>query len=210
MPFDYKKEYREYYQPPRTPSVVTVPPMQFIAVRGSGDPNEENGAYQRAVAQLYAVAFTLKMSPKAGRRIDGYFAYVVPPLEGFWRQEGAGEIDYAHKERFRWVSAIRLPDFVGREDFVWAVAEAEKKKRIDLSAVELLHYDEGLCVQCLHVGPYDGEPATIRLMNEFVRSGGYALDITPQRPHHEIYLSDPQRVDPARLRTVLRHPVHRA
>lgn len=209
MAFDYKKEYKEFYLPPRTPGIVDVPAMNFIAVRGQGDPNDPEGAYSAALGLLYAVAFTIKMSCKGGRSIDGYFPYVVPPLEGLWRQKGTDGIDYTRKERFQWVSMIRLPDFVTREDFHWAVREASAKKGRDFSPVEFFPYREGLCVQCMHLGPYDGEPDTIRAMERFALEQGYAPDLSERRPHHEIYLSDPRRTAPERLRTVVRHPVRK-
>ena len=207
MAFDYKKEYKEFYLPKSTPSIVTVPRMNYIAVRGQGDPNQEDGAYKRSIGLLYGVAFTIKMSKKGGRQIEGYFDYVVPPLEGFWRQDGAAGIDYAHKENFQWLSVIRLPDFVTRADFDWAIEEAAKKKKTDFSKVEFLPYEEGPCVQCMHIGPYDDEPATVALMHAFMERQGYALDISDQRLHHEIYLSDARKVAPEKRRTVIRHPI---
>jgi len=210
MAFDYKKEYKEYYLPPTKPGIVTVPSMNFVAVRGKGNPNEEDGEYSQALNLLYGIAFTIKMSKKGDRRIEGYFDYVVPPLEGFWWQEGVVGVDYAHKELFEWISAIRLPDFVGEADFAWAVDEAARKKKTDFSKVEFLTVDEGLCVQCMHIGPYDDEPATVELMHEYMESQGYELDITETRHHHEIYLSDARRTAPEKLRTVVRHPIKRA
>ena len=210
MAFDYKKEYKEYYLPPTKPGIVTVPSMNFVAVRGKGNPNEEDGEYSQALNLLYGIAFTIKMSKKGDRRIEGYFDYVVPPLEGFWWQEGVVGVDYAHKELFEWISAIRLPDFVGEADFAWAVDEAARKKKTDFSKVEFLTVDEGLCVQCMHIGPYDDEPATVELMHEYMESQGYELDITDVRHHHEIYLSDARRTAPEKLRTVVRHPIKRA
>ena len=210
MAFDYKKEYKEFYLPKNTPSIVTVPSMNFVAVRGQGDPNEEDGAYKQAINLLYGIAFTIKMSKKGSHQIEGYFDYVVPPLEGFWWQEGIRGIDYAHKDAFQWISVIRLPDFVTKADFDWAVAEATTKKGIDFSKAEFFTYDEGLCVQCLHVGSYDNEPATVALMHEFMEREGYVLDITDERYHHEIYLSDARRVAPEKLRTVVRHPIRKA
>ena len=209
MAFDFKKEYKEFYLPPKTPQLVTVPPMNYLAVRGTGDPNEENGAYKAAVGLLYGVAFTIKMSKLSDRRIEGYFDYVVPPLEGFWQQEGVDGFDYTRKDLFHWISVIRLPDFVTRADFDWAVAEATKKKKQDFSKVEFLTVDEGLCVQVMHVGPYDDEPATVEVMDEFARENGCENDFTETRQHHEIYLSDARKVEPARWKTVIRHPVRR-
>lgn len=207
MAFDYKKEYKEFYLPPRTPELVEVPEMRYLAVRGSGNPNEEGGAYQAAIGLLYGIAFTLKMSPKAGHKIEGYFEYVVPPLEGFWWQAGVAGIDYTRKETYQWISLIRLPDFVTKADFDWAVAEATKKKKEDFSAVEFFPYCEGLCVQCMHVGAFDEEPATVAAMEAFACGKGYEIDITDRRYHHEIYLSDARRVPLEKRKTVLRHPV---
>lgn len=209
MPFDYKKEYKEFYLPPAKPALIEVPPMNFVAVRGYGNPNEENGEYQHAMGLLYGISFTLKMCDKAGHSIEGAFPYVVPPLEGLWWQAGQERVDFAYKERFRWISMIRLPDFVTRADFDWAVQEATRKKKQDYSAAEFLNYDEGLCVQCMHVGPYDDEPATIQTMDAFAKEQGYVLDLSDTRRHHEIYLSDPRRCAPEKLRTVIRHPVRR-
>ncbi|MBE6482061.1 MAG: transcriptional regulator [Actinomyces ruminicola] len=184
--------------------------MNYIAVRGSGDPNREDGEYQRATGLLYAVAFTIKMSKRSGHLMEGYFDYVVPPLEGFWWQEGVEGIDYAHKDRFEWISAIRLPDFVTETEFEWAVQEATAKKRTDFSRVQFMPLQEGLCVQCMHIGPYDDEPTTLALMHEFMEAQGYAPDFTAERRHHEIYLSDARRVAPEKLRTVVRHPIAEA
>ncbi len=210
MAFDFKKEYKEFYLPGNKPGIVTVPSMNFIAVRGRGDPNREDGEYRQAMGLLYGIAFTIKMSKKGDHRIEGYFDYVVPPLEGFWWQEGVQGIDYAHKEDFRWISVIRLPDFVTKEDFAWAAAEAERKKKTDFSKAEFLTYDEGLCVQCMHIGPYDDEPATVALMDAFTERQGYVLDISDRRFHHEIYLSDARKTAPEKMKTVIRHPIRKA
>ena len=210
MAFDYKKEYKEFYLPKATPGIITVPKMNFLAVRGSGDPNMEGGEYKESISLLYGIAFTIKMSKKGDHRIEGYFDYVVPPLEGFWWQDGVVGIDYAHKENFQWISVIRLPDFVTRDDFEWAITEATWKKKQDFSKVEYLTYDEGLCVQCMHIGPYDAEPATVEKMRQYMEEQGYVLDITDQRYHHEIYLSDARRVAPEKLKTVIRNPIRRA
>ena len=209
MAFDYKKEYREFYMPKRTPEIVEIPEMNFAAVRGSGDPNEADGEYKAAIGLLYAVAFTIKMSKKGDHRIDGYFDYVVPPLEGFWWQKGICGVDYGQKALFQWISMIRLPDFVTEKDFLWAVAEAERKKKQDFSKVQCLTVKEGLCVQCLHIGPFDEEPATVALMDRYLQENGYENDFSENRRHHEIYLSDARRVAPERWRTVIRHPVKR-
>ena len=210
MAFDFKKEYKEFYMPKNKPGIVTVPSMNYIAVRGQGDPNAEYGEYKQAIGLLYGIAFTVRMSKKGDHRIEGYFDYVVPPLEGFWWQEGSSGIDYAHKENFKWISVIRLPDFVTKKDLEWAVGEAAKKKKGDFSKVEFLTYDEGECVQCMHIGSYDNEPATVALMHEYMESCGYVLDITDKRLHHEIYLSDARKVAPEKLKTVIRHPIRKA
>lgn len=207
MSFDYKKEYKEYYMPPKKPTIVNIPKMNYIAVRGQGNPNEEGGEYKQAIGLLYGIAFTIKMSYKGSHKIEGYFSYVVPPLEGLWWQEGAAEIDYTHKENFQWISMIRLPDFVKKEDFDWAVAEAARKKQEDYSKVEFFTYEEGLCVQCMHIGSYDNEPAIIGAMEQMAQENGYEIDISKERFHHEIYLSDPRRAAEERLRTVVRHPI---
>lgn len=208
MPFDYKKEYKEFYMPAKKPEIITIPAMNFVAVRGQGNPNEEGGEYKQAIGLLYAIAFTIKMSYKGSHKIDGYFAYVVPPLEGLWWQKGVTGIDYSHKENFQWIAMIRLPEFVTREEFDWAVAEATAKKNTDFSKVEFFTYEEGLCVQCMHIGSYDEEPATIEAMETFAKEQGYASDMHSGRYHHEIYLSDPRRCAPERLKTVIRHPLH--
>ena len=207
MAFDFKKEYKELYAPKKGPGIIEVPPITYVAVRGSGDPNEEDGAYQQANAVLYAISYTIKMSKKGVRQIDGYVDFVVPPLEGFWWQEGIEGADYAHKETFNWTAVIRLPDFVTREVFDWAVQEATKKKKIDCSIAEYLQVDEGLCVQCLHVGSYDDEPATVEAMDAFARERGYVIDLSQDRRHHEIYLSDARKVAPEKLKTIIRHPI---
>lgn len=209
MAFDYKKEYKEFYLPKNKPSIVEVPPINYIAVRGKGDPNVQDGEYKASIGLLYGIAFTIKMSKKGDHQIEGYFDYVVPPLEGFWWQDGRTEIDYAHKEDFQFISVIRLPDFVTKADFDWAVQEATAKKKTDFSKVEFWSYDEGLCVQCMHLGPYDNEPATVEQMHRYMEEQGYALDITAERLHHEIYLSDARRVAPEKLKTVIRHPIKR-
>lgn len=207
MAFDYKKEYKEFYMPKKKPELVEVPEMKFIAVRGKGNPNEEDGAYKKAIGLLYGIAFTIKMSKKGNHKIDGYFDYVVPPLEGFWWQEGVTGVDYSRKEDFCWISLIRVPDFVTEEEFHWAVDEAQKKKKQDYSKVEFLTISEGLCVQCMHIGAYDEEPETIAVMDQFIREQGYENDFSEKRMHHEIYLSDARRVASERLKTVIRHPI---
>jgi len=207
MPFDFKKEYKEFYLPPVKPVIVTVPKANYIAVRGKGNPNDEGGAYQQAIGILYAVAYTLKMSYKTDHRIDGFYDYVVPPLEGFWWQDGIDGIDYSDKSTFCWISVIRLPDFINKGEFEWAVETATKKKKIDCSSAEFLTINEGLCVQIMHIGPYDNEPATVALMDQYLAKKGYENDITASRLHHEIYLSDARKVAPANWKTVIRHPI---
>lgn len=207
MPFDYKKEYKEFYQPEKIPGIIEIPKMNYIAVRGKGNPNEVDGEYQAAIGMLYAIAFTIKMSYKGSRQIEGYFPYVVPPLEGLWWQSDSDWIDYAHKEDFQWISMIRLPDFVKKEDFDWAIAEATKKKKADFSKVEFFYYEEGLCVQCMHLGSYDEEPTTIRAMDTYAVEHDYEVDFASGRFHHEIYLSDPRKCAPEKCKTVIRHPI---
>ncbi len=207
MAFDFKKEYKEFYLPKNRPELIQVPAVNYVAVRGEGDPNLPEGAYQRAIGVLYAVAYTLKMSYKTDHRIEGFYDYVVPPLEGFWRQKGGGPMDYGRKEDFQWISAIRLPDFMTEKDLKWAVGTATEKKKLDCSAAEFLTVEEGLCVQCMHLGPYDDEPATVARMEAFLEEHGCETDFTGGRLHHEIYLSDARRVPPEKWKTVIRHPV---
>ena len=209
MAFDFKKEYREFYLPPNRPELITVPRWNYLAVRGEGDPNTEGGAYQRAIGVLYAVAYTLKMSYKTDHQIAGFYDYVVPPLEGFWHQAGTDGVDYGRKEDFRWVSVIRLPDFVTEKDFRWAVETAERKKKLDCSEAEFLPVEEGLCVQMLHLGPFDDEPASVARMDAYLAERGYVNDWESGRLHHEIYLSDARRVPPEKWKTVIRHPVRK-
>jgi hypothetical protein len=209
MAFDFKREYPDLYRPRTKPSIIEVPPMRFLTVEGAGDPNEEGGAYKQALDLLYGVAYTLKMSYKTDYAIEGFYQYVVPPLEGFWWQPGVEGVDYSDKAGFRWVSAIRVPDFVGDDDFAWAVETATAKKKRDFSPVHLTEITEGLCVQCMHIGPYDDEPATVAAMHEFMAAQGYVADFSDERRHHEIYLSDPRRANPAKMRTVVRHPIRR-
>ena len=210
MAFDFKKEYKEFYLAKNKPQIVTVPPMNYIAVRGTGDPNEERGAYKAAIAVLYAVAYTIKMSKLGDHRIDGYYDFVVPPLEGFWWQDGVQGVDYTNKASFHWISVIRLPDFVTQEDFEWAVAEATRKKKLDCSIAEFMTIDEGKCAQIMHIGPYDDEPATVAVMDQYLGANGYENDFSLTRMHHEIYLSDARKIAPEKWKTVIRHPVKKA
>ena len=209
MAFDYKKEYKEFYLPKKKPEIVTVPKMNYIAVKGCGDPNKEDGEYKNSISILYALAFTIKMSKLTDYRIEGYFDYVVPPLEGFWWQQGAKQIDYSRKDAFQWISVIRLPDFVSEKDFNWAKQQVKTKKGIDCSNAQFLTIEEGLCVQIMHIGSYDDEPDTITLMDQFIKENGYINDFSNTRMHHEIYLSDARRVAPEKLKTVIRHPIRK-
>lgn len=209
MAFDYKKEYKEFYLPKKKPEIVTVPKMNYIAVKGCGDPNKEDGEYKNSISILYALAFTIKMSKLTDYRIEGYFDYVVPPLEGFWWQQGVMQIDYSRKDAFQWISVIRLPDFVSEKDFNWAKQQVKTKKGIDCSNAQFLTIEEGLCVQIMHIGSYDDEPDTITLMDKFIKENGYINDFSNTRMHHEIYLSDARRVAPEKQKTVIRHPIRK-
>ena len=210
MAFDFKKEYKEFYMPKNKPEIVKIPPMNYAAVRGKGNPNVEGGDYQQAISILYAVAYTLKMSDKTDYKIEGFFEYVVPPLEGFWWQDNIKGVDYSNKDAFNWISVIRLPDFISGSDFSWAVQTATKKKKIDCSSAEFLTIDEGLCVQIMHLGSFDSEPATVALMENYLKEQGYVNDINEQRLHHEIYMSDARKVAPEKWKTVIRHPIRKA
>lgn len=209
MAFDFKKEYKEFYMPKNKPEIVNVPKANYIAVRGKGNPNEEGGAYQQAVGVLYAVAYTLKMSYKADYKIEGFFEYVVPPLEGFWWQDGDCGVDYDNKDTFNWISVIRLPDFVTKSDFDWAVKTASKKKKMDCGSAEFYEVKEGLCIQIMHIGPFDDEPATVAIMDAYLRDNGYVNDMNDERFHHEIYMSDTRKVAPEKWKTVIRHPIRK-
>lgn len=207
MAFDFKKEYKEFYIPKNKPSIINVPKMTYIAVRGKGNPNDKDGEYKVAIGLLYSIAYTLKMSYKGDYKIDGFFEYVVPPLEGFWWQDGIEGVNYANKDTFNWISVIRLPDFVTEKDFEWAITTATKKKKDDFSKAEFFSYNEGLCVQCMHIGSYDDEPETVLKMEKFAIESGYSIDITSERFHHEIYLSDPRKAAISTMKTVIRHPI---
>ena len=209
MPFDFKKEFKKFYMPKNKPEIVNVPKANYIAVRGKGNPNDEGGEYQKAVGVLYAIAYTLKMSYKTDYKIEGFFEYVVPPLEGFWWQEGVEGIDYSSKSTFNWISVIRLPDFVTEKDFEWAAETAAKKKKIDCSSAEFFTVEEGLCVQIVHNGPFDDEPATVAIMDDYIKQNGYVNDINEKRLHHEIYMSDARKVAPGNWKTVIRHPIRK-
>lgn len=207
MPFDFKKEYKEFYLPKNKPQIVNVPKANYIAIRGQGNPNEEGGAYKQAIGILYAVAYTLKMSYKTDYKIDGFYEYVVPPLEGFWWQDGICGVDYSKKDEFNWISIIRLPDFITRENFDWAVKTASEKKKIDCSKAEFLTIEEGLCVQIMHIGSFDDEPASLEKMDKYLAENGYEKDFSETRLHHEIYLSDPRKSTPDKQKTAIRHPI---
>ena len=209
MAFDYKKEYREFYMPPSKPGIITVPSMNYIAVRGQGDPNAEEGEYKQSIGLLYGIAFTIKMSKKSDHRIEGYFDYVVPQLEGFWWQDGVKGIDYDKKDRCNWISVIRLPDFIKKDDFEWAVKTAAEKKKIDCSSAEFITVNEGLCVQIMHIGAFDSESESVELMDKYLEENGYENDISDKRLHHEIYLSDARKVVPEKWKTVIRHPIRK-
>ena len=209
MAFDSKKEYKEFYMPKNKPEIMDVPSANYIAVRGKGDPNEEGGAYQQAIGVLYAIAYTIKMSYKTDHHIEGFFEYVVPPLEGFWWQDDTDGVNYSDKASFNWISVIRLPDFVTKDDFEWAVQTATKKKKLDCSSAEFLTVNESLCVQIMHLGAFDDEPATVEIMNKFIHENGYVNDINDRRLHHEIYMSDARKVAPEKWKTVIRHPIRK-
>ncbi len=209
MAFDFKKEYKEFYMPKAKPMIVEIPRMNYIAVRGTGNPNQEDSQYKQSIELLYGVAYTLKMSHKTSHKIEGFFEYVVPPLEGLWWQENTAGLDYSRKDDMHFISMIRLPDFITEDDFEWALREAANKKKRDFSKVEFFTYHEGLCVHCMHLGSYDDEPATIEAMENYAVSSGYQVDINESRLHHEIYLSDPRKCAPDRLKTVVRHPIRK-
>lgn len=209
MAFDFKKEFKEFYQPKSKPEIIEIPSMNFLAVRGKGDPNEESGEYSKALEMIYTISYTLKMSYKGDYKITDFFQYVVPPLEGFWWQEDIKGVDLTDKSKFQWISVIRLPDFITKQDFNWAIEEATKKKKIDLSKVELVSITEGLVVQMLHVGPYDREIDTVKIMEQYMLENGYEYDFDEFRHHHEIYLSDPRKTVPEKLKTIIRHPIRK-
>lgn len=207
MPFDFKKAYKQYYQPKDQPEIIHVQKANYIAMRGQGDPNAENGSYQQAISILYAIAYTLRMSYKTDYKIEGFYEYVVPPLEGLWWQTGIHGVDYTDKSTFQWIAMIRLPDFITNEHFHWAIHTASKKKKIDCSKAEFFTIDEGLCVQILHKGTYDDEPYSVAKMDAYLDEQGYQNDFSEGRYHHEIYLSDPRKTRTDQLKTILRHPI---
>jgi hypothetical protein len=204
---DYKKEYKDLYLPKEKPMMIDVHEMQFVAVAGKGNPNDENGEYQKAIGVLYGIQYTIKMSKMGNNAPKGYFDYVVPPLESFWWLDNRENFSTENKSKYHWIALIRLPEFVDEKVFEWACDEVSTKKKIDTKNAELLKIKEGLCVQCLHIGAYDDEPRTLKLMNDFIAENGLQSDISDTRRHHEIYLSDPRRTEISKLKTVLRIPV---
>ncbi len=206
---DYKKAFKDLYNPKAEPSVIDVPEMTFIQIDGRGNPNESDGEYQKAVELLYALSYTIKMMPKSGKILPYYFEYVVPPLEGLWWLADSHEFDYSSKSKFCWTSMIRQPEFVTEEVFATACELVEKKKKLDSSTARLTRFTEGLCVQCMHIGPFDDEPTTLKKMSGFMVNNGLACDLSDTRRHHEIYLSDPRKIDITKMKTILRHPVRR-
>lgn len=231
MAFDFKKEYKDLYLPKAKPTLIDVPAMSFLAVAGAGNPNDENGSYAEAVALLYGISFTVKMAKMGSWQPEGYFDYVVPPLEGLWFGEGTFDgRRIVDKDAFQWVSLIRQPDFVTPDVFTWATGEVSKKKpNLDTTRIKLVRFAEGTCAQVMHHGPYDDEPATVEALGAFIHKQGSVEDITEPasaealmnaldaqggipslRLHHEIYLGDPRRTRPENLKTVIRHPVRSA
>ena len=204
---DFKKAYPDLYLPKQTPSLVAVPPMPFLMVDGTGDPAGE--CYQEAVQTLYALAFSIKMRKRTGNVPQGYVDYVVPPLEGLWWSEG-GQLDLSDRSSWHWTAMIRQPDFVSKAVFEEAAAQVRRKKpEVPVEKARLEMFEEGLCVQAMHLGPYSTEAATMNALVRFARENGYQEDLD-ERKHHELYLSDPRRANPDRLKTVLRVPIKRA
>ena len=204
---DYKKDYRDLYSPKTKPVIIDIPEMNFVAMEGRGNPNEEDGEYQKALGVLYGIQYTIKMSKKGDKIPNGYFDYVVPPLEGFWWLENNEEFSFNNKSEFCWLSIIRLPEFVDKKLFVWACNEVSKKKNIETKNAYFYKLKEGLCVQCMHIGSYDNEPETLKMMDEFIVNSNLKKDLSATRKHHEIYLSDPRKTDVSKMKTVLRIPV---
>src|SRR5215469_11754244 len=204
---DYKKEYKDLYLPKTKPMVINVPEMCFVAVEGKGDPNVKDGEYQKAIGILYGIQYTIKMSKMGNNKLDGYFEYVVPPLEGLWWLDNNEWIFKKDKSKFNWISIIRLPEFVNKDIFKWACDEVAKKKNIEAKIAKYIKIKEGLCVQCMHIGSYDDEPKTIKLIDEYIEENNLENDINEKRRHHEIYLSDPRKTETSKLKTVIRIPV---
>lgn len=207
MAFDFKKEYKELYMPSTKPAIVTVPEANYIAISGKGDPNVEGGEYKQAIGKLFSMAYAIRMSHKGNCRIDGFYEFVVPPLEGFWWQEDADDVDYADKSAFNWISVIRMPGFVTKDVLQWAIQEVSRKKKMDGTNAEFLTVEEGICVQVMHVGSFDSEPDSIVRMDQYAKDNGYMIDINSMRLHHEIYLSDVTKVPVEKWKTVIRHPI---
>jgi hypothetical protein len=213
---DYKKKYKDLYQPKTTGMLINVAAIPFLMVDGKGNPNEEDGDYSKAMQLLYGITFTIKMSRKKAIVLKGYHDYVVPPLEGLWEMKGIKGVDYSRKEDFLWTSMLRLPEYVTKDVFAWACEEFHKKHpEADINSVRLEWYEEGLCAQILHKGSYDEEPATLKKLHGFIEENGYCVDIgSPAasgqlRKHHEIYLGDPRKCKPENLKTVLRIPIRK-
>lgn len=212
---DYKKEFKDLYMPKKKPTLIEVPAMNFIMIDGKGDPNEENGEYSKAVELLYALCYTIKMSKKGQNKIEGYFEYVVPPLEGLWWCD-EGKIEFLDKSKFHWTSMIRQPEFVTDEVFKWSCSEVLKKKpQLDISKARFRVLKEGLCVQMMHIGPFDNETETVNEIEDYIEKSNLRNAISEVnddgriRRHHEIYLSDPRKIDKQKIKTVLRIPVER-
>ncbi len=207
MAFDFKKEYKDLYMPKASPVIIDVPEMNYISVCGSGNPNDPAGEYQKALVMLYAVAYTLKMSYKTDYKIEGFFEYVVPPLESLWWTDNKDSDNFTDKSAFQWIALIRVPDFVNNEDVEWAKKEVLRKKDIDCSLLNFMSICEGVCAQIMHIGPYDEEPTSLAAIESFLHSNGFVKDINEKRRHHEIYLSDPRKCRPDKMKTVLRLPI---
>ncbi len=208
-PFDFKKEYKNLYLPKDKPVLIEVPPMTFIMVDGSGDPNN-NQDYQQSIELLYALSYAIKMSHKKGKEPSGFFEYVVPPLEGLWWID-EGEFSLTERDNWLWTSLIRQPDFVTPEVFAWACDEVKAKKPdLPVEKARLEVFEEGLCVQIMHIGPYSTEPETMKKIEAFLVEQDLQDKVpTGEGKHHEIYLSDPRKAKPETMKTVLRHPVLR-
>ncbi|GHU23087.1 transcriptional regulator [Spirochaetia bacterium] len=202
---DYKKENKELYLPKTTPGIINVPEMNYVAIDGKGNPNDENGEFNEGISVLYSIQYTIKMSKKKNDIPEGYFDYVVPPLEGFWWVDDKNDI--GNKSKYIWTIVIRLPEFVDKKIFEWACDEVVKNKKINTEKAKYVKINEGLCVQCMHIGPFDDEPKTIKLIDKYIEQNNLMNDINKERWHHEIYLSDFRKVKSEKMKTVLRIPV---
>jgi hypothetical protein len=211
MAYDFKKEFKVMYNPKTEPSIIDVPTMRFLMVDGKGDPNT-SAEYEAAVEALYTISYSIKMSKMSGNTPDGCFDFVVPPLEGLWDvydENYTGGIP-ANKSQFVWTLMLRAPEFAAPEALEAAKASSAKKKPdVDTSHVQLEDFTEGLRVQIAHIGSYDDEPQTAAKMDAFATANGYAIDFASGRLHHEIYLGDPRKTAPEKLKTVLRHPIRK-